>query len=514
MSKITIATVGSIPQNPTSAVTAINNNFATISHAIDNTLSRDGSNPNQMTSSLDMNSNQILNLPAPGSPFSPVRLTDVTTGIPTITAATGTSGHVVPFLDGNNTWSGKNIFTGKAEFKGSPWYDVTAYGAVGDYFTTGTDNTSAFLAAAADCSATGGILFVPPGNYLVSGTITISGNTTLMGAGRTASYIQSKTDATVIILDGATGQNNMRDIAILGKGSSGNVDHGSVGAVNPAVLHQSSGAHITNCTITGGNNSLQINNAPDTFLYNVSCSESFGAANVNINNSGGFYCNCIFDVVTPYNGVAPFPNRANTTAYTTGQVIVYSTGYAYVCTASGTTAGSEPSGVNYGINLIDGSATFRLLSPGNYTAMSMTGTAGENFFSQCDFSGPYFNTIAVNTTNPIGNCYLNGCVVGGAQVEVLAGGAFSAVNSELCSVATATGYTGRLIINGCYLSSNGTFISVGTPATYFNISNNILTGGAISIANGCSHFVLTNNIGTTVTDSSGGVTKTVSGNFS
>jgi len=41
----------------------INNNNAEIEQAFDNTLSRDGSSPNQMEADIDMNSNRLLNLP-------------------------------------------------------------------------------------------------------------------------------------------------------------------------------------------------------------------------------------------------------------------------------------------------------------------------------------------------------------------------------------------------------------------------------------------------------------------
>jgi hypothetical protein len=75
--KITLSNVGSLTQNPTTAQTTINNNFATIQTAMDNTLSRDGTPTNVMTASLDMNSNSILNLPAPTSANSPARLTDI-----------------------------------------------------------------------------------------------------------------------------------------------------------------------------------------------------------------------------------------------------------------------------------------------------------------------------------------------------------------------------------------------------------------------------------------------------
>lgn len=109
--KVVLNNVGDLTQTST-AQTTINNNFAAVQAAINNTLSRDGSSPNQMISALDMNSNQIFNLPAPSTTSSPARLIDVASN-PTITIpGTGVSGHVVPFLDGNNTWSGTNVFAG------------------------------------------------------------------------------------------------------------------------------------------------------------------------------------------------------------------------------------------------------------------------------------------------------------------------------------------------------------------------------------------------------------------
>jgi hypothetical protein len=116
--KITLATVGNL-QDTTTAQTTINNNFATIQAAMDITLSRDGTTPNQMGNSLDMNSNQILNLPAPGTVDSPVRLIDVT-GNPTITVPpVGTSGATVGLLNANKTDSGNNTFSGSDTFSGS-----------------------------------------------------------------------------------------------------------------------------------------------------------------------------------------------------------------------------------------------------------------------------------------------------------------------------------------------------------------------------------------------------------
>lgn len=64
-------------ENQTSAVNTINSNNAVIETAFDNTLSRDGTSPNQMGATLDMNSHQIINLPAPLTADAPLRYQDL-----------------------------------------------------------------------------------------------------------------------------------------------------------------------------------------------------------------------------------------------------------------------------------------------------------------------------------------------------------------------------------------------------------------------------------------------------
>lgn len=99
MSKITLDTVGSLTTNPTSALTAINDNFETIQTAFDNTYSRDGTSPNPLEDTLDANSNQIINLPAPATGDSPLRLQDLNSfiggGTVTNLPPGGTTGQVL-----------------------------------------------------------------------------------------------------------------------------------------------------------------------------------------------------------------------------------------------------------------------------------------------------------------------------------------------------------------------------------------------------------------------------------
>lgn len=76
MTKITLTDLANL-QNENTAVSAINNNNATLETFSDSVLSRDGTSPNEMEAALDMNSHQILNLPSPVTDNSPLRLKDL-----------------------------------------------------------------------------------------------------------------------------------------------------------------------------------------------------------------------------------------------------------------------------------------------------------------------------------------------------------------------------------------------------------------------------------------------------
>jgi hypothetical protein len=83
VAKLTLSDLSSLA-NQSSAIATINANWALIETAIENTLSRDGTSPNAMSDSLDMNNERILNLPAPVADQEPLRLVD---GQPLVDAA-------------------------------------------------------------------------------------------------------------------------------------------------------------------------------------------------------------------------------------------------------------------------------------------------------------------------------------------------------------------------------------------------------------------------------------------
>lgn len=100
-------------------------------------------------------------------------------------------GHITPgALGGNNIWTGTNAwsntethsgtenhsgvvtFAGDARFKsGDPWFDVKAFGAVGDGVA---DDTAAIQAAINALSANGGTIFFPNGYYKCTTEINVA----------------------------------------------------------------------------------------------------------------------------------------------------------------------------------------------------------------------------------------------------------------------------------------------------------------------------------------------------
>lgn len=178
MSKISLTTVGSLIEASTAA-TVINNNFSAIQTAFDNTYSRDGTSPNTLTSTLDINSHQVLNLPQPATANSPLRLRDlnsfigggIVTNIPqggTIHQALGKNSGA----DYDVTWLSIPALIGNV-------FDLTGITVTGGTFT-GSTLTSPAITTPAITNAT----FTGAGNSLTvtgKGLFTSSGGIVQLG---------------------------------------------------------------------------------------------------------------------------------------------------------------------------------------------------------------------------------------------------------------------------------------------------------------------------------------------
>lgn len=178
--KLELGSLGSL-ENQTTAIQVLNDNFDRISEFVETLLSRDGVAPNYMEAPLDMNNFRVYNLPQPQNSADAARYGDVVealaldgliaipnlegnedkllttdgsalifkspgeiTGLGDVVAANnlsdlddtatartnlglgtaavkniGTSGDVVPELDGTNTWSGSQTFSAGSTFSGT-----------------------------------------------------------------------------------------------------------------------------------------------------------------------------------------------------------------------------------------------------------------------------------------------------------------------------------------------------------------------------------------------------------
>lgn len=153
--------------NQTTAVNAINANNQALITAIDNTLSRDGTPPNQMGSALDMNSNRILNLQSAISTSEPVTLSQMT-------AALVTNGNINTGLTGvpvsaamQPVVNASTITIAQTDLKiPTPYIDATLYGVTAD---GSTDDTAALQAAVT--AAAGREVFLPPGTIVLTSQV-------------------------------------------------------------------------------------------------------------------------------------------------------------------------------------------------------------------------------------------------------------------------------------------------------------------------------------------------------
>lgn len=188
--KVTLSNLVNL-QNETSAVTTINNNNAAITTAMNNTLSRDGTTPNTMNSTLDMNSNRVVNLPAPIGNSEPMRLADLKTfigggtiqGVP----AGGTTGQALvknsntnfDVKYGNTITSVGLALPSDFTISGSP---VTTAGTLTGAWVTTPTGTGAVVRTTApsisNASITGTTLDTANGNTLklLGNTITAAGS--------------------------------------------------------------------------------------------------------------------------------------------------------------------------------------------------------------------------------------------------------------------------------------------------------------------------------------------------
>lgn len=121
MAKLTLGTAAA-GATVSALINTVNANSDLIETAVENTLSRDGTSPNSMSNDLDMNSNQILNLPAPVSPTDPIRLQDAPDLAPTVLVQT--TAPATTFVEGSLWIDSDSTNTDLYQLVSSAWVDT------------------------------------------------------------------------------------------------------------------------------------------------------------------------------------------------------------------------------------------------------------------------------------------------------------------------------------------------------------------------------------------------------
>jgi hypothetical protein len=192
MAKLTLNTIGS----RYGSIDALNDNSDLIETAFENTLSRDGTGPNNMESDLDMDSNRIINLNNGVHPQDAVTKNQLDVNKAEINALVQ-SLSTSPYGDAANVSyipAGVSAVATTVQTKLRETVSVKDFGAVGDGVT---DDTVAIQAAIDYAITIKGSVFAPTGVYLVTSPITLGSNITVYGEGMASTQFLANTDIEV-----------------------------------------------------------------------------------------------------------------------------------------------------------------------------------------------------------------------------------------------------------------------------------------------------------------------------
>lgn len=188
MSKLTLSPLTTL-SNQASAIATINANSDATETALENTLSRDGTTPNQMNADIDMNSNDLLNVGLVSATDITIGGTDVSgvlTQAVTAANAADTSASAAATSASNAASSAAEAAASAASITPStePLVELSRIGCVAGDVTAADANATKINEAIAALPATGGKVYIPAGRYYVGDISPISGRSiTIEGAG-------------------------------------------------------------------------------------------------------------------------------------------------------------------------------------------------------------------------------------------------------------------------------------------------------------------------------------------
>lgn len=438
-------------------------------------------------------------------------------------------------------------------------YNVVSFGAD----PTGVLDSAAAIQDAIDAAAAtpyGGVVLFPPGTFKVGTRLEISTmGITLRGSGRLTTYLQGVGTTQPLIR--ATASHTELDMLCL-MGPNNTVMTGGYLVEFDGVQ----GGKISNCQILNSYVALYLHNSTNNQIifnkfYNV-----YGPQWVLLGAGSGGNAFRDNQLDSPYYTSVTFTLGAALGAawqashgYSAGNVIANGGNY-YVCTASGTSAGSGgPTGGYFGQSIIDNTARWNLLAPTNQVLLDMNGTAQNYVGPGNDFTSVCAVMIKMTGCNGDLIAHNQGGAAMAAFVQIAASNTFitidhnnfaycngvgildSAASSESVTIqgnqlynmasygiqigGATLNVSGNVIYAPGQISDASAILFYAGTLRFVCAGNTAVKGAAVSadpmiwVQSGASnHYNITNNIGNgfgggAVVDQGSGGNKTVSGNW-
>lgn len=192
------ATITDVSSGYASGVT-LDANFDALNDAFDNTLSLDGSTPNQMTADIDLNSNDLLNVNVGN--FTSLKIGG------TLVSTTPLSVNDASELSYDQGGTGSFVRTVEAKLQDVVYAED--FGAVAD---GSTDSAAAINEAITHVTTNGGVVHLRAGTYIIETSVILKDGVILVGQGVENTILKLKNSTNTAVVqtedyDTLTGQN-------------------------------------------------------------------------------------------------------------------------------------------------------------------------------------------------------------------------------------------------------------------------------------------------------------------
>ena len=388
-------------------------------------------------------------------------------------------------LSTNNSWSGDQYFG-----SGRPWFDIRAFGAVGN---NSTDDHTAIQNAINAASAVNGEIFVPIGQYCNNETLTVSGGSVnFVGASRIGSTISNCNGSNVGLIHvlSSSGFVVFQNLSLAGA----NITTAS----HPTLQIDGPACKISFVTIYYGNEPFY-NHSGDCYAIDSWFTQGY-TANLLSDAGASYFMRQSLDQPTVGSG-SPCTSAAawsSITSVTAGECLTVSSTFVVQYLTSGTTGASAPTIAPYLQTVIDGTATEQLLAKSNFIGAHFAVGSVVNYLDTCDLTG-YYNYGIQSEANGlnVSNCTLN---TFGTSVFLDGGNSAQFTNNYVQGNASTSngivsnGFSGELTItdNKLYLTAaNAVYLLTGSNV----ILHGNQSGGSNAglVAAGALHVLSTGN---------------------